>query len=86
MMTPEHPDWPEFLELVSTALVPEFDSDDVRQWRWLRSGTFRLARGACAMLGLDEDEIEASVDWWREHDVYCDEEILLNEEVLEAAG
>ena len=41
----------------------------------------RCVRAVCC--GLDDEEIEESERWWREHGVHCDEELLLNEDVLQ---
>jgi hypothetical protein len=76
-MTPDHPAWPEFLALVDEGLEPKLDdSGNVASWTY--SGYYRFALAACRELGLSGDEILDSIDWWKAHGAFNDDEIAIN--------
>lgn len=87
MMTPQHPDWDEFVNRLTEALAgptaiagnPEPDSVVTAAIRGCnghgRGAPFESARAV--LLNMDVD-VAASLAFFEEHGGYCDCEILLN--------
>jgi hypothetical protein len=83
LMSPNHPQWDEFLEELDGPHGCNFHMavpDDQNSMRWTcDSGDERpLSRRILAEMGLTEMEIEESLSYFSEHGGFCDCEILFN--------
>jgi hypothetical protein len=79
MMTLEHERWDEFADLLAGPDGCNFRGEvENLTWRCDRSLEKPLARRILNRMGLSEDEIDASCDYFEEHGGFCDCEIVLN--------
>jgi hypothetical protein len=70
---PRHPRWDEFLERLAGPEACNFQTD-----RRTCFGDVRFTRTILRDMGLDEPSIEASIAYFRDHDGYCDCEVVRN--------
>jgi hypothetical protein len=81
-MTPNHPRWDEFTELLEGPGYCDFRSDPAiaESFAWECDNTFNrpLARKALASMGATEEDIENSLADFAQHGGMCDCEILFN--------
>jgi hypothetical protein len=83
LMSPNHPQWDEFLEELDGPQGCNFHlavPDDQNSLRWTCvSGKERpLSRRILAEMGLTPMEIEATLSYFSQHGGYCDCEVLFN--------
>jgi hypothetical protein len=83
LITPKHPRWEEFCRCLEGPEGCNFqlrdpgDPDSVF-WFCLGGNDQSKARAILARMGLKSVEIEASLQYFRNHGGYCDCEILMN--------
>jgi hypothetical protein len=99
-MTPDHPRWAEFLERLEGPEGCNFheDEDGEEYWYCANDAGFNpttpelvhvFSRAVLLKMGLSQEAIAASIEYFREHGGYCDCEVIWNVEnstEAEAAG
>jgi len=80
MMTPNHPRWEEFCNLLEGPEGCDFREDGDRGPTWHCNGgkdkTFAIK--ILKQMGFSEEEVEGSCKYFEKHGGYCDCEILFN--------
>ena len=80
MMTPEHPRWEEFCDLLEGPDGCNFREDENGKIRWRCGGGFDQshARRILADMGFNDMSIYDSMEFFYAHGGHCDCEILFN--------
>ena len=78
IMTPDHPQWDEFVRQLGESPQRRASHEHGNIVRWSCDGTWGAPSTSCATWACDLAETQDSVDWFHRHGGHCDCEVMLN--------